>query len=87
MPGLLAPHNAFLPGVNRSLGTICKVKFAQYVADMTFDCANADDQFISDFLIGEASGDQRKYFDFPVSEFCKEGAPIRFPTAELFDQA
>ena len=28
---LLALHNALLPGVDRGLGAICKVKFAQYI--------------------------------------------------------
>jgi hypothetical protein len=54
--GLLAPDNAFLPGVNCGLGAICEVKFAQDIADMAFDGTNADDEFVSDFLIGEASG-------------------------------
>jgi hypothetical protein len=32
------------------------MKFAQDIADMAFDRANAYDQLISDYLVGKASG-------------------------------
>ena len=87
MPGLIAPYDAFLPGVNRGLGAICQVQFAQDIADMTLYGTNADDQVFGDFLVGESSGDQGEYFDFSLSQFGKKGAPFRFPMAELLDQA
>ena len=53
---------------------------------MPFDRANADHKVVSDFLVGESSGDQCQDFDFPRGEFCEQVAPVWFSVAELFDQ-
>ena len=66
MPRLLAFYNPLLPGVNCRLSAVCEVKFAQDVADMPFNSANADDEFLGNFLIGEPSGNQGQHLDFPL---------------------
>ena len=78
LPGSLAPHDAFLPGINGSLSAISEMQFTQDIADMPLDRTNADDKVFSNFLVRETSGNQRQYFNFSLGEFCEKVAPVWF---------
>ena len=50
---LFAIHQSTLPGVDGNLGAVCKVQFAQDVADVTLDRVLADHQLFRDLAVGQ----------------------------------
>ena len=54
---------------------------------MALNCANTDNKIFSNFMVGETSGNQGQYFNFPICELCEKVVPVGFPMAELLDQA
>ncbi len=56
-----------LIGPNNGLGAVAHVQLAMDVGGMGLNRPRADDQFISDFLIGQTGGEQPQDFQLPLA--------------------
>ena len=63
---VIAADNALLPGVDRCLGAVGQVQFAQDIADMSLNRIFANDQLRRDLIIVLPIRDQFENFHFPV---------------------
>jgi hypothetical protein len=54
---LIPADDAFLPGINGGLGAVGQMKFAQDVADVSFNRIVADKKLCGDFLVAQSIGD------------------------------
>ena len=61
-------HDAFLPGIDGSLGAVEQVQFAQDVADVPFDRVLGDDQFFGNQAVRQTIGDQLEHIHLALGQ-------------------
>ena len=70
---LVAPDNAFTPGINGGLGAVAEVQFAEDIADVSLDRLGAEAEAVGDLAVVLSLRDELENFQFAAGEGIERG--------------